>query len=33
MISTNNISLRYGGRVLFEDVNVKIYARGTATGL
>lgn len=32
MISTNNISLRYGGRVLFEDVNVK-FTPGNCYGL
>ncbi|NSJ92735.1 ATP-binding cassette domain-containing protein, partial [Coprococcus sp. MSK.21.13] len=32
MISTNNISLRYGGRVLFEDVNVK-FTQGNCYGL
>lgn len=32
MISTNNTSLRYGGRVLFEDVNVK-FTPGNCYGL
>ena len=32
MISTNNISLRYGSRVLFEDVNVK-FTSGNCYGL
>ncbi len=32
MISTNNISLRYGGRKLFEDVNIK-FTHGNCYGL
>ncbi|GAA0721230.1 ABC-F family ATP-binding cassette domain-containing protein [Clostridium malenominatum] len=32
MISVNNLSLRYGGRVLFEDVNVK-FTNGNCYGL
>ncbi|MDR0287920.1 MAG: ATP-binding cassette domain-containing protein, partial [Clostridiales bacterium] len=32
MISTQNISLRYGGRVLFENVNVK-FTKGNCYGL
>jgi ATPase subunit of ABC transporter with duplicated ATPase domains len=32
MISTNGISLRYGGRVLFENVNIK-FTPGNCYGL
>lgn len=32
MISTNNVSLRYGGRKLFEDVNIK-FTPGNCYGL
>lgn len=32
MISTNNVSLRFGGKKLFEDVNVK-FTPGNCYGL
>ncbi|HYE11517.1 MAG TPA: ATP-binding cassette domain-containing protein, partial [Patescibacteria group bacterium] len=32
MISTNNVSLRYGGRKLFDDVNIK-FTPGNCYGL